>query len=289
MTNNVGVQGYNIEKGFRLSQNTPNPFSRTTDVTLTVSEEGAVNLDIADVNGRIVEKQNLATLYPGKHQFQISLSRPGTYVMTARQNGKTSSIKMLCNGGGETNAIDYFGEMQSLTCVLKSNTNKPFHFGDQMEYVGYATINGTEEESQRITNTQGSSQSFTLQFSGVQIQYELPTVNTSTVSGITYTSATCGGYVSSNGGTNVTARGVCWSTSQNPTISNSHTNDGTGIGSFNSDVTGLIGGTTYYVRAYATNSVGTAYGAQRTFTTPADLPTVTSQDPQQRLEVGEGT
>ncbi len=261
---------------FALSQNTPNPFSSTTNVTLTVSEEGAVNLDIADVNGRIVQTQNLVSLHPGNHQFQIALSTPGIHVMTARQNGKTSSIKMICNDGGNSNTIDYLGELQKYTYVLKSSTDKPFNFGDMMEYVGYASINGTMEESQRISQAQGSSQSFTLQFSGTQILYELPTVNTSTVSDITYTFARCGGTVVGDGGTTVTARGVCWSTSQNPTISNTHTTDGTGTGSFYSDITGLISGTTYYVRAYATNSMGTAYGTQRTFTTPANLPTVTT-------------
>lgn len=95
----------------------------------------------------------------------------------------------------------------------------------------------------------------------------LPTVTTNTVSSIVATTATCGGNVSSDGGATVTARGVCWSTSHNPTISNSKTTNGTGTGSFTSSITGLTTNTTYYVRAYATNSVGTAYGAERSFTT----------------------
>ncbi len=97
---------------------------------------------------------------------------------------------------------------------------------------------------------------------------QLPTVATDTASNITSTSATCGGNVTSNGGAAVTARGVCWSLSQNPTVSGSHTNDGTGIGGFTSSLTGLTSGATYYVRAFATNSVGTAYGNQVVFTTP---------------------
>ncbi len=93
------------------------------------------------------------------------------------------------------------------------------------------------------------------------------TVTTAQMQNITQTTATCGGNVSSDGGATVTARGVCWSTSQNPTVSDSHTTDGSGIGSFTSNITGLTENTTYYVRAYATNSKGTSYGEQKSFTT----------------------
>ena len=94
-----------------------------------------------------------------------------------------------------------------------------------------------------------------------------PTLSTSAVSDITSTTATCGGIITSDGGDAVTVRGVCWGTSQNPTTSNSKSADGTGSGSFTSSITGLTSGTTYYVRAYATNSAGTAYGSNITFTT----------------------
>jgi len=96
----------------------------------------------------------------------------------------------------------------------------------------------------------------------------VPNVNTVAVSGITQTTAISGGTVSSDGGATVTARGVCWSTSPNPTINISNqTNDGSGIGTFNSAISGLSPSTLYYVRSYATNSVGTSYGNQTQFTT----------------------
>ena len=104
----------------------------------------------------------------------------------------------------------------------------------------------------------------------------LPSVTTTAASSITSSSATSGGNVVSSGSFAVTARGVCWSTSQTPTISGNHTTDGSGTGSFTSSITGLTAGTTYYVRAYATNAVGTAYGSQITFTTTALPPTVTT-------------
>lgn len=108
---------------------------------------------------------------------------------------------------------------------------------------------------------------------------QAPTVTTSSVSNITLSTSTasCGGNVTSDGGTTVTARGVCWSTNQNPTISNSKTINGSGTGSFTSSITGLSPNTTYYVRAYATNSAGTTYGSQVSFTTnQISTPTVTT-------------
>ena len=108
--------------------------------------------------------------------------------------------------------------------------------------------------------------------------YELPTVVTNNVTNVTKTGAVCGGKVTSDGNATVTARGVCWSTTQNPTINNNKTGSGSGTGSFTSNITGLQPGTTYYVRAYATNSQGTAYGSQKSFTTEDDIqvPTVTT-------------
>ena len=99
-----------------------------------------------------------------------------------------------------------------------------------------------------------------------------PDISTSSVSAITQTSATGGGNVSSDGGSPVTARGICWNTSAEPTTSNNKTSDGSGVGSFTSSMTGLTPGTTYYVRAYAISNVGTTYGDGRNFTTEAILP-----------------
>lgn len=96
----------------------------------------------------------------------------------------------------------------------------------------------------------------------------LPTVTTTTVGNITTNSAATGGNVTTDGGAAVTARGVVWSTAQNPTVSlTTKTANGSGVGSFVSSITGLASNTTYYVRAYATNSSGTAYGSQLTFKT----------------------
>ena len=94
---------------------------------------------------------------------------------------------------------------------------------------------------------------------------------TSAASLITGTTASSGGTVSSDGGAVITARGVCWSTSTGPTTASSKTTDAGTTGSFTSSLTGLTGGTTYYVRAYATNSIGTAYGSEISFTTAMSI------------------
>ena len=123
------------------------------------------------------------------------------------------------------------------------------------------------------TNSAGTGYGSGLSFTTLAT---VPTVTTTAVSGITSTTATSGGNVTSSGGLSVTARGVCWATAPNPTTSNPHTSDGTGTGSFTSSLTALAPGTTYYVRAYATNSAGTGYGSDLNFTTLATVPTVTT-------------
>jgi uncharacterized protein (TIGR02145 family) len=94
-----------------------------------------------------------------------------------------------------------------------------------------------------------------------------PTVTTDTVTNILATAAGCGGEVIDIGSSAVISRGICWSTSSNPTIYDSHTVDGSGPGAFTSSMTGLDINTVYYVKAYATNDAGTGYGNTRMFTT----------------------
>jgi len=103
----------------------------------------------------------------------------------------------------------------------------------------------------------------------------MPTVTTAAISAITQTTAVGGGNVTADGGATVTGRGACWSTSANPTTAGSCASSGTGTGSFTASITGLTANTLYHVRAYAMNSVGTAYGSDLTFTTlSAATPTI---------------
>lgn len=111
-----------------------------------------------------------------------------------------------------------------------------------------------------------------------------PTVTTNDISSITLNSAESGGEVTDDGDGDctVSARGVCWNTAGSPDINDNTTTDGSGTGSFTSSLTGLDAGTTYYVKAYATNGEGTAYGSEKSFTTnTVSIPgTPTSNSPQ---------
>ncbi len=98
------------------------------------------------------------------------------------------------------------------------------------------------------------------------------TLTTNVATSVTNITAISGGNITSDGGTPVTARGICWSTSPNPTVTNSTTNDGAGTGIFSSNISDLLGSTTYYVRAYAINTTGISYGNQITFITPVPTP-----------------
>jgi len=109
-----------------------------------------------------------------------------------------------------------------------------------------------------------------------------PTITTSAVKDITSNGAVCGGNITSDGGSEVTRRGLCWSLSENPTISDSNVSCESGTGEFTGAITGLTPNTTYHVRAFATNAIGTSYGEDRHFTTAngggnATKPTVSTK------------
>jgi len=95
----------------------------------------------------------------------------------------------------------------------------------------------------------------------------IPILTTLSVTEITQTSGRSGGIISDDGGAPVASRGICWSEDNSPAISDDKTFDGSGIGEFTSSMTNLTPGTVYYVRAYATNSAGTAYGNELSFKT----------------------
>ena len=125
-----------------------------------------------------------------------------------------------------------------------------------------------------MTNKTGTSYGDVLSFT----TKNKPTISTLEPVNLTSTSVTIGGNVTADGGDSVTVRGICWNTSSNPDIAlTTKTANGAGKGTFSANITNLTIGTTYYARAYATNSFGTVYGNEITFTTQ-NLPTISTTD-----------
>ena len=128
----------------------------------------------------------------------------------------------------------------------------------------------------RAFSQNSSGTAYGSQYSFTTPALAIPTVSTNTVIGISATTATSGGDISSDGGSYVSVRGVCYSKYGTPTVDSSTTSDGSGTGIYNSNMTGLTASTTYYVRAYATNSIGRGYGSVISFTTDSIVTTSAS-------------
>lgn len=128
-------------------------------------------------------------------------------------------------------------------------------------------INGTYTIKASMYDASGHTHVVTWDVTVYNTGGSIPSISTTAISNIDETSGTGGGQIISEGSTSVTQRGVCWSTSENPSVMDPHTLDGPGGGIFISQITGLNPGTSYFVRAYATNAGGTAYGENMLFTT----------------------
>lgn len=267
LENSIGIEDFECND-FILLQNVPNPFNGQTDFGVQMIENGKVDITVFDLSGRKITELH-QTLDAGLHSFRILLSIPQTYMLSVKSMSNVTSVKMVNTGRAYANRIEYLGSKNPMvSCSLnleKGQSYHPYESGDWMRYVGYATVGGVLQESFMVTNQLDTSQTLLLSFDVVQ-QY-WATVTTDSVTNITRTTAHCGGNVINNGLDTVFARGVCWSTNPNPMVSDSHTTNGVGLGAFHSEIAGLVEQTTYYVRAYATNSQGTSYGAQRIFTT----------------------
>ena len=185
--------------------------------------------------------------------YNIHVNSAGTFNVDLRVASQLGGGSLQLKSGSTvlaTVTVPNTGGWQVWTAVNSGNISLPA--GDQVIQV-YATGGGWNLNW--------------LQFNGSGGGTSAPSVSTTTPSSITQTTASSGGNVTADGGTSVSARGVCWSTSANPTTSNSTTSDGSGTGTFTSSITGLTASTTYHVRAYATNSAGTSYGSDQQFAT----------------------
>ena len=175
---------------------------------------------------------------------------------------------IACDGGDTITVRGVCWSTSQLPTIADNKSNNGGGEGSFSSTLTGLTANTTYYFRAYATNTLGTE--YGLQFTLTTLAAPvLPNVITTAISGINETSATGGGTVSCDGGATVSPKGVCWSLAHNPTIADAKTTDGSGMGIFTSNISGLTASTTYYVRAYATNSVGTVYGSEVSFTTLA--------------------
>jgi len=207
------------------------------------------------------EWSTLTTFLGGVSVAGGKMKETGTTHWASPNTGATNSSGLTALPGGHRNSIGSFNDLTYYAFFWSSSQYDATTAWGRLLYHNYADVyrndyNITYGLSGRCLKDSGSSTT-------------TPTVSTTSVSNVTQTSAQSGGNVTSDGCATVTARGVCWSTSPNPTVSDNYTTDGGGTGTFVSAISGLSPNTPYYVRAYATNSVGTSYGNEVSFTTLA--------------------
>jgi len=239
----------------------PNPMIGQTELSFYAEKTGNVQLIIYDISGKEVLLTN-DFLLQGIQRYRITALKQGLYFVSICGANYSYTVKIISLNATTSEAeIECLGSEKHEVDINKSKRTKSiismaYTSGDTFRYTGYSGV-----YSAIITEVPTANKTITFVFTS------LPTVITTAVTSITDTTATSGGNITSDGGTTVTTRGVCWNTSTNPVATANHTTNGTGTGTFTSSITGLTANTTYYVRAYATNSVGTAYGNEVFFTT----------------------
>jgi uncharacterized protein (TIGR02145 family) len=255
----------------------PNPMNGDAEVSFTVNQSGVFNISIFDIHGEeIVQLSDYC--YVGVQKYTLSGLRMGAYLLKLKGNHFCYIKKIISTNQAQSSINIVKSGCEKQVAIINNSvvTNKggksvvimPFNYGDNMKYTGYKN-----QCTSIKTDIPASSKTVTFFFSQCE-----PIVTTANVENIFDIEARCGGHVVSDGHSTVTERGVCWNTTGFPTILDTKTVDGSDTGSFNSFVWGLTANTTYYVRAYATNSVGTAYGNQMVFTTMDTIfaPTITT-------------
>ncbi|MCU0472149.1 MAG: hypothetical protein MUC93_02120 [Bacteroidales bacterium] len=187
-----------------------------------------------------------------------------------------SGGNIASQGGTPVTARGVCWSSATITTLAANKTSNGTGTGSYTSEISGLSAGTTYYVRAYATNDGGTKLGNEISFTTTSDTPVAPSVTTAFVSSVTSNSAVCGGDVTNEGSASITAKGVCYSTSANPTILNTTTNNGTGLGSFVSNITGLDPGTKYYVRAYATSTAGTSYGTEYYFTTDAVPPTLTT-------------
>jgi uncharacterized protein (TIGR02145 family) len=265
-----------------VSQNPTTANNKTSDGTgtgsFTSNMTGLTSNTLYYV--RAYATNSTGTGYGSEVSFTTSQVVVATVTTTAvsgiTSNSAVSGGSISADGGGPVTAKGVCWSVSANPTVADSKTSDGTGNSSFTSNITGLSAATTYHVRAYATNSAGTAYGNDISFTTSAVA---ATLTTSAISGITQTTAVSGGNISSDGGSAVTSRGVCWNTSGNPTISDSKTSNGSGTGTFTSNITGLTAGTTYHVRAYATNSAGTAYGNDIPFTTdPVTVPVVTTAD-----------
>ena len=267
-----------LSESFIVMQNMPNPFQGSTFVRICLKNKGDLKLAVFDNQGKILSQLH-DRFEKGWQLFAISAQRSQLLFLKVFDNFTTKTIKILSSGAGnEGDRISYMGQTGPGSESLKSFTEAPgfvYYLGNQLIYTAY--VEGYHEHI--IFDRPLLNETYTFNLLPLWAA-TIPSVITLPVTNIMQTTAASGGNVISDGGSWVISRGICWSTSPYPTINDNYVYAGGGAGVFEIYLTWLTPNTTYFVRAFAQNSVGTAYGNIFQFSTlpVVSLPVVTTAE-----------
>jgi uncharacterized protein (TIGR02145 family) len=223
----------------KIKTNCAETFERSVTVTKPIEIVQVNTTELFTISGKITDCENVPVV---DKNYIIEKLGDKNFVFKGKtgENGLYESTALLCNLNPEA-IHEMVVSVYMSDNVIKKDTVQVIFWGNNIP--------------------------LNINLCGIK-ELTFPTVTTASVTEIESNTATSGGEVVDEGGTEIITRGVCWSKNPNPTIADSKTTDGTGVGSFVSHLTNLEASTTYYVRAYATNSEGTAYGNELNFETP---------------------